>query len=62
MTNIQLKKLMNSKGLTIPYLAKLLHVSIGCVRKWRTGERPISAAMERYIRMSIDKTQLDLAK
>lgn len=41
MTHYELQTLMTEHGLNVKKTASMLHVSIGCVYKWKTGQRKI---------------------
>ncbi len=41
MTHTELQTLMVEHGLNVKKTAALLYVSIGCVYKWKTGQRKI---------------------
>ena len=43
MTSDELNALMDEHRLNVKKIAAMLHVSIGCVYKWKTGQRKISA-------------------
>ena len=43
MTSDELNTLMDTHRLNVKKIASMLHVSIGCVYKWKTGQRRISA-------------------
>jgi DNA-binding transcriptional regulator YiaG len=42
MTKNKLKQIMESQGLNAKRTATLMSVSVGCVYKWMSGERPIA--------------------
>ena len=55
MTPKQLITLLQTRNLTSQAFADLIGVSLGCVRKWRTGERKISKFTASAIITILDK-------
>jgi DNA-binding transcriptional regulator YiaG len=49
LTSEQLKELMAAHGLNVKKTASMLHVSIGCMYKWMTGQRKIPTMASAYL-------------
>lgn len=50
MTSEEFKALMDEHGLNVKKTASMLHVSIGGVYKWKTGQRKIPASAAALLR------------